>query len=95
MIDVGTIIDERYVASEPIGAGGEGEVWLGHDKRDDRRVTIKAVDLSGDSAAAECRRARFHRAAELGSSSAAAGYADRGIHAGLHGLPHQPVRIRH
>ena len=46
---MGTMINGRYeLEALPIGRGGMGEVWLGHDIRLDRQVAVKFIRLPND-----------------------------------------------
>ncbi len=38
---VGTIVDDRFKISSPLGRGGMGAVFLAHDKKTDRQVAVK------------------------------------------------------
>ena len=45
MLRAGDRIGDRYALTYPIGRGGMGEVWAGHDGRLDRPVAIKFLRL--------------------------------------------------
>ncbi len=58
----GTLLAGRYRLGEPIGRGGMGQVWAGHDTVLGRDVAVKMVDLtSGDDPVAADR---FRREAQ-------------------------------
>ena len=58
----GTLLAGRYRLDEPIGRGGMGQVWAGHDAVLGRDVAVKLVDLTAgdDPVAAD----RFRREAQ-------------------------------
>jgi hypothetical protein len=59
----GQVIGGRYELSAPLGQGGMGQVWMGYDRRLDRRVGVKLMRVdrvTGTLDAAETRR-RFVR----------------------------------
>lgn len=59
----GQVIGGRYELSTPLGQGGMGQVWMGYDRRLDRRVGVKLMRVdrvTGTLDAAETRR-RFVR----------------------------------
>lgn len=43
MIDQGTLLAQRYEVRWRLGAGGDGEVWLAHDRAQQRPVAVKLV----------------------------------------------------
>ena len=42
-LDTGTVLDERYLVSTPLGEGGTGLVYRAHDVRTDRDVVLKVI----------------------------------------------------
>jgi len=92
---VGTLIDRRYeLEALPIGRGGMGEVWLGHDIRLDRQVAVKFIRLPGDGSDQDYIR-RFVResriTARLEHPGVPAVY-DAGMHEGKPYLVMQRIR---
>ncbi|MFE3449095.1 protein kinase [Nonomuraea sp. NPDC059194] len=57
------MLDGRYQLDEPIGRGGMGEVWRGHDPRTGRAVAVKILAPQVTQPAARERFAREARAA--------------------------------
>src|SRR3954470_21687289 len=65
MIEAGTKLG-RYVVRSKVGAGGMGEVYLGHDETLDRRVALKILPV--DLAAKKDRMERFVREAKAAAA---------------------------
>jgi hypothetical protein len=61
----GDWLGERYQLGEPLGAGGMGVVTTAIDTKLRRKVAVKRLRETGGAAAAERRRARFLREAQL------------------------------
>ncbi len=82
VFDVGSLIDNRYLLKEVLGAGGMGKVFLGADQRLDRLVAIKVVKhdyISNESTIEE----ELQREAKLGANLSHPGIAtvfDFGFH---------------
>jgi serine/threonine protein kinase len=64
-VEPGETIGNRYVLREPIGTGGMGVVFAAFDTQLRRKVAVKRLRDTGGGAAAERRRARFLREAQL------------------------------
>jgi hypothetical protein len=54
----------RYRAVHPIGSGGSGSVWLAHDERSGRKVTVKIVPREGKAGSRARREAQALAALE-------------------------------
>ncbi len=42
-IQIGSLLNDRYFLKQVLGSGGMGKVYLGHDKRLDRKVAVKVI----------------------------------------------------
>ncbi|WP_068899122.1 serine/threonine-protein kinase [Planomonospora sphaerica] len=58
------VIADRYEVDHPVGKGGMGEVYSGHDRQLDRKVAIKFIRFTGGLPAEELER-RFLREARI------------------------------
>ena len=63
--EAGELVGNRYQLNEPLGTGGMGVVFAAFDTQLRRKVAVKRLRDSGGGAAAERRRARFLREAQL------------------------------
>ncbi|NJQ02769.1 serine/threonine-protein kinase [Streptomyces zingiberis] len=57
----GRVIAERYELSALLGQGGMGQVWMGYDRRLDRRIAVKLLRPDRMAAETEELRRRFLR----------------------------------
>ena len=64
-VETGETIGNRYRLREPIGSGGMGVVFAAFDTQLRRKVAVKRLRETGSGPAAERRRARFLREAQL------------------------------
>ncbi len=60
---VGTILDQRFELCEELGSGGMANIFLAHDKKENRDVAVKI--LKGRRSISEEYRERFQREYEL------------------------------
>ncbi|SNT42598.1 Serine/threonine protein kinase [Streptosporangium subroseum] len=58
------VIGDRYELDHPIGKGGMGEVWAGHDRQLDRKIAVKFIRLVDGVPDEELER-RFLREARI------------------------------
>lgn len=67
LLEIGTIIADRYKLAQRIGEGGAGTVYRAHDKLLDRTVALKTINRSSLT---DDEAVRFHREAKVAASIA-------------------------